>query len=148
MADALTKQLILSLETMHERLRKALEGLSAETLDRVPVAGANSIAVIVAHMTGSELGWLHVAAGRPFERDREAEFRVRGKSAEELRALVDRATSLAPELVREATRDFAARRPTRDGREVSAAYAVVHALDHLAEHVGHVELTRQLLDAR
>jgi hypothetical protein len=31
---------------------------------------------------------------------------------------------------------------------VTAAWALLHALDHLGEHVGHAHLTRQLLDER
>jgi hypothetical protein len=31
---------------------------------------------------------------------------------------------------------------------VTAAWALLHALEHLREHVGHAQLTRQLMDER
>ena len=133
----------------NERLRAAVRGLSPASLDRSPGPEMNSIAVLVAHATGSELGWLHVAAGRPHERDREAEFRTRAKDAAELEAMIDRASRAIPDLVRAtlAGNLDTVRRSTPD-REITAGFALVHALEHLAEHVGQVELTRQLVAGR
>ena len=106
----------------------------------------NSLAVLIAHVTGSELGWLHIAAGRSFERHREAEFRTRGRTASDLEAMIDGADRAIPDLVRAATSGgLATMRKAREGRDVPAAYALLHALEHLAEHVGQIELTRQLL---
>jgi uncharacterized damage-inducible protein DinB len=128
------------------RLRKAIEGLAAGDLDRVVAPQTNSVAVLVAHATGSELGWLHVAAGRSFQRDRDSEFRTRGVSAAELDARIERASRAMPELVAAAIEGgLGTKRATRSGDEVTAGYALVHALEHLAEHVGQIELTRQLI---
>jgi uncharacterized protein DUF664 len=36
----------------------------------------------------------------------------------------------------------------RTGEQVTAGWALLHAIEHLREHVGHAQLTRQLWDAR
>jgi uncharacterized damage-inducible protein DinB len=144
--DALANAFISSFETLHSRLRKALEGLDMAQLDRAPAPETNSIAVLVTHACASELDWLHTAAGRTMQRDRDAEFRARGQSAEQVAAAVERAATEMPALVRAAVSAGAdATRRSRAGRELSAAWCLLHALDHLAEHVGHAELTRQLV---
>jgi uncharacterized damage-inducible protein DinB len=145
-SDPLAEVFIRQFAVENDRLRKAIDGLDAAALDRDLGPETNSVAVLVAHATGSELGWLHVAAGRVVARDRDAEFRTRGKSAADLTGLVERASRVVPELVAAAlAAGLGTARTTGDGREVSAGYALVHALEHLAEHVGQIELTRQLL---
>lgn len=146
MTDPLAEAFIRGFASHNERLRKALAGLDGATLDRALGPETNSIAVLVAHATGSELGWLHLAAGRPFDRDRDSEFRTGGQSAGDLAVRIERTSSAIPGLVEAAVAGgIGAARRTRDGREVTAGYALVHALEHLAEHVGQVELTRQLV---
>ena len=145
MSDDVAGALIDELGRLNERLTKAVAGLSVADLDRALGQDLNSIAVIVTHATGSEIGWLHLAAGRPLRRDRDAEFRVHGKTAEELAVTIDRANATAPELVRAGVAaGLGTTRRARD-RDVTVAYALHHAVIHLAEHVGHVEMTRQLI---
>ncbi len=144
--DPVAAALVASFATLHERLRKAVSGLDRDALDRVLAPETNSIAVLAAHACGSQLDWLHVAAGRTMARDRAAEFATRGRESAELVALVDRAASAVPELVEAAVGGgLGSPRRTRDGRELSAASCLAHALDHTAEHVGQIELTRQLV---
>lgn len=138
------------LSDLHRRLRKVIDGLDSAALEAVPREGENSIAVLVTHTVGSELGWLHRAAGLPFERDRDAEFRARG-SQEALRSLIADAERRVPELVRaavEAGTLTAQVGGERGARTVTVGYCVAHALSHGAEHVGHAELTRQLIQPR
>lgn len=145
LADAIIEELA----ALHRRLREAAAGLDRQALDWVPVDGANSIAVLVTHTVGSELDWLHIACGRSSERDRDAEFRAKGRGSDELAALVERAERAAGELVRSAVGGgLETARRSRGGREATAAYCLQHALAHTAEHVGQIELTRQLAIAR
>jgi uncharacterized damage-inducible protein DinB len=144
--DAMATTIIELFAEANGRLRKAVSGLDAGALDRAVAPETNSIAVLVAHCVGSQLDWLHVAAGHVIARDRDAEFRVRGKSAGELEALIERTAAEVPELVRDAIRaGLGTARKTRSQRDTTAAYALFHALEHLTEHVGQVELTRQLV---
>lgn len=145
LADAILEELT----ALHRRLREAVAGLDRQALDWVPTHGANSIAVLVTHTVGSELDWLHIACGRSSERDRDAEFRAKGRGSDELAALVERAERAAGELVRSAVGGgLETVRRSRNGREATAAYCLQHALAHTAEHVGQIELTRQLATAR
>lgn len=144
--SAPVEELVWELSGLHRRLRETIKALPAELLDRAPADGANSIAVLVTHALGSEMGWLHLAAGRAHERDRPSEFAVRARSPGDLVRAVDEADRAAPELVQAA---FAAGLETlreRPGaRAVTVSYCLTHAAAHTAEHVGHAELTRQLI---
>lgn len=144
-SDAILEELA----ALHRRLREAVFALDQAALDWAPTDGANSIAVLVTHTVGSELDWLHIAGGRSIERDRDAEFRAKGRGAGDLAALVERAEHTIPELVRSAVAGgLETVRRSRASREVTAAYCLQHALAHTAEHVGQIELTRQLATAR
>lgn len=137
-------------------MRPSIEGLPPEALNWKPAGeGSNSIAVLATHSMLSARSWIAIAVDAPRpERDRDAEFLARASDAASLLALVD---SLRGEcermLAEEAVIDWAASRSTHDrpgGRpnEAPAAWALLHALEHLREHVGHIALTRQLWDAR
>lgn len=139
-------ELAWELSGLHDRLRKTIAGLDPDTLDRAPAEGTNSIAVLVTHAMGAEMGWLHLAAGRAHDRDRASEFVVRGRDAVELTRVVNAADASAKELLSSA---FAAGpetiRERPNARPVTVSFCVTHAIAHTAEHVGHAELTRQLL---
>ena len=143
--DALAKEVLDEFGRLHDRMRAAVRDLDEDALGRSPADGENSIAVLVTHTLGSELGWLHRAAGRPFKRDRDAEFRAKASSAS-LRASIDATERQVTDLI-EATdaAGLATIRKMGDGADATAAFCVSHALAHTAEHVGHAELTRNLL---
>lgn len=146
--DGLAQGLLDQLADLHKRMRAVVEGLGEATLNAAPKEGENSIAVLVTHSLGSELDWLHRAAGLPFERDRKAEFRARA-SSEQLRSLIadaeaqlERLAAAALEAGSSTEREVTG---TRGTGTVTVGYCIAHALSHTAEHVGHAELTRQLL---
>jgi uncharacterized damage-inducible protein DinB len=122
-------------------------------LNWAPLAhDTNSIAALVHHSVGSTRVWLARALGESFDRDREAEFRRRG-TAEELLAVLDGARAeLNRTFERLDTVDLARTiRVTRvavpEGQTVSAAWCVEHAIAHVAEHWGAIQLTAQLYGA-
>ena len=132
-----------------DAMRAAIAGASGEALNRRPAGDeTNSIAVLVVHALNSTRWWLSVALGRQVpERDRPSEFHTIVAGADELlgvfdpiaadcRALLSADVAFDPGAIRE---------DPRDGEEVTAAWALMHAVEHLREHVGHAELTRQLL---
>ena len=134
------------LSGLHRRLKEIVDGLSADALDKVPAKDANSIAVLVTHALASELDWLHRAAARSHERDRDSEFRVRERGADDLRRAVDEAESAVPDLVRAAYEaGLETMRDRPNARPVSVSFCLTHAATHLAEHVGHAEVTRQVV---
>ncbi len=131
---------------LNGRLREVVRSLDQDRLDRSLAAGENSIAVLVAHTIGSELSWLSVAAGRTRARDRDAEFLTRGRTSDELLRAIDGADAELPELVEAAVAaGVETVRTLQDGVQWTIARALAHSVAHTAEHVGHAELTRNLV---
>lgn len=143
-------------------LRAAVEGLPGEALDWKPAgADTNSIAVLVTHVLHSTRSWLSVAVGAPLpERDRDFEFRVKWDDAKALAdfmhdfsrqilAIIDGAGEVDWSATRQThARPASTARPGDTPEQVPAAWAVLHAIEHLREHIAHVGLTRQLWEAR
>jgi hypothetical protein len=144
-------------------LRACVAETPSEGLNWRPAGGApsgadtNSIAVLATHTMHSLRSWMSVALGAPLpDRDRESEFRVTVDAASELLAMVDALTADVERLLDGAKGgvDWAAvrkmrPRPNPGGREsVPAGRALLHAIEHVAAHVGHMQLTRQLWEGR
>jgi uncharacterized damage-inducible protein DinB len=144
---ALFEECLNSLEGCHEEIAKTMEGLSPAALDWPPAPEANSISVLVHHVAGSERYWIgDVVMQESSNRDREAEFRARGVEAKALKAKLDDSLAYARAALAKLTLDDLAqtRRVQRSGRTVTVAYALLHALEHAREHVGHIQLTAQM----
>jgi hypothetical protein len=125
-------------------IRDVVVGADARRLNARPAGpDSNPAAVLVMHAAASTRHWLHVAAGvPPPPRDRDAEFRTVVEGPDELLAFVDEvATDVASLVASAGPFEPAAHREAED---VTAAWALVHAVEHLAEHVGHLGLTRDL----
>jgi hypothetical protein len=134
-------------------LRAAVDGCSADELNRRPVDDdTNPLAVLATHALHSTRSWLGLAMDADVPpRDRPAEFRVVvddpgsfmasfDATAAECRALLEGDDRFDPSLI-----GYAPWRPGELAKEpVVAAWALLHALAHLREHVGHAQLTRQL----
>jgi hypothetical protein len=134
-------------------LRAGFDGLPGEALDWKPAGeDTNSVAVLVTHVLGSTRWWMSVALGAtPADRDRESEFRVKsGDTAALLTFMDDFSEQILAiiDSVREV--DWSAQRKTPGDTPptVPASWALLHAIEHLREHVAHVGLTRQLWEAR
>jgi uncharacterized damage-inducible protein DinB len=138
-----------------DELRGSADGLPAEALNWRPVEGANSIAVLVTHSLHSTRSWLSVALGVPLpERDRESEFRAAAGEPSEMLALLEAMSGQCLGLLDGPGEvDWTAMRRTHprlrrgEPQEVPAAWALLHALEHLREHAGQAFLTRQLWEA-
>ena len=110
------------------------------------------MAVLTVHALHSTRSWLSVATGAPLPpRDRPSEFRASADGAASVHAFVEEMTRDCRALPAEpSSTDWGAvrrthARPTGDDvEEVPAAWALLHALEHLREHIGRMLLTRQL----
>ena len=137
------------LQSLHADLQHAMDGLSQDALDWSPGADMNSIAVLAAHIAGSMRYWIGDVAGQDRSaRDRDAEFRTKEVDAAALAARLDAALNHSQTVLEKlALPDLEANRiAPRDGKEYTVAWALVHALEHTATHVGHIQITRQLWD--
>jgi uncharacterized damage-inducible protein DinB len=131
---------------LHAEIVKAIDELPTEALDWVPGPEMNSLSVLIVHTTGAERYWIgDVAKGDPSGRDREAEFRVKGMTAEALKqrlADLDRYEAAAFETLE--LGDLEAMRVSpRDGKQITVAWALLHPLQHTGQHVGHIEILKQ-----
>lgn len=139
------------LDNLYNGFRKEMDGLPAEALDWVPGPEMNSIAVLVAHTTGSLRYWIGEAAlGEPVNRDREREFQTKGVSAAELLQRLDVFLAYVrialPKMDwKELAEESSAQ---QNGKPVTRGWALLHALEHGYLHLGHVQLTAQLWRGR
>lgn len=129
------------------RLVSSLEGFSVEELNWKPLDNANSLYVLAYH-TGESMRWhiLSVLCRQPITRHRDEEFRVQAVDTmsalqrwETLRNEITRALEAAPV----AWLDDTYAHPTWG--DVSGRTILLKMNQHTGEHVGHAELTRDLL---
>jgi Protein of unknown function (DUF664) len=138
-------------------LRSTVDGCAADALNARPLGeDTNGIAVLATHALSSTRSWLSLATGAPLPpRDRPAEFRVVVDDPEAFLAWFDATAEECRALLRTDSAFVADRSgvpswqydesDTGEHESVSAAWALIHALAHLREHVGHAQLTRQVV---
>ena len=154
MPDPLLTSARDALRRSREDMRGAIDGLPPEALNWRPAGDdTNSIAAMANHALRSTRHWLCVAVDAPLpDRDRPTEFEHTARDAAELIAFVDATFEDCLSLVDKSREvDWAALRKHWDpGRDIELfpAWALLHALGHLREHVGQMALTRQLWEAR
>jgi uncharacterized damage-inducible protein DinB len=156
MTDALLTSARYVVKEDLKDLIDAFDGLPGEALDWKPAgADTNSIAVLVTHVLHSTRSWMSVAVGAQLpDRDRDSEFAVKSDDAGALTEFAhDFGRQIMGVLESVDEVDWTAARKTHarpgDAPEtVPASWALLHAIEHLREHVAHVGLTRQLWEAR
>ncbi len=143
------------LEELYDSLVALLRPLDDACLNWTPPApDTNSIAALTHHIAGSMDNWLTRALGEPVSRDREAEFRRQGGTAD-LIAVVEQSRIRAREqfarldavergLVRQVRRAI----PQPHDTEHTVGWCIEHAIIHAGEHWGQIQLNRQLYAAR
>lgn len=134
-------------EAMHRDLLAALEGLPPEALDWVPGPDMNSLTVLVVHVAGATRYWAgDVAYGDLSHRDRAAEFAAHGLTPEALHARIEDVLAYLRARFETATLDTLSESRPAPGRPgtYTQGWALLHALEHAALHVGHAQITRQL----
>lgn len=119
-------------------------------LDGVP--GSNSAFALVAHIAGMTARWVRtVNRGIVVPRDRDAEFTATGSVAEAL-ALLDQTRARLHEDVPAAAPDQLPANPAQeeDGTTSTATQGdvLLHVYEELAQHLGQLEVTRDVLLAR
>lgn len=135
------------LSELHHDLAAAIEGLPVEALDWTPGPDTNSLAVLLAHTAGSERYWIGEVAGEdPANRLRAQEFETHGRTAEELAELLERALAHSRMVLSSLSLDNLAEAHVAalQGRSVTVAWALLHALEHTAVHLGHAQVSRQV----
>lgn len=143
-----------ALQDLRGQVKALLEGIPPEALDWRPIEGegelaTNSLAAMAVHLAGSEAFWMkEIVSGQPVQRDRNAEFLARGMTADGLKEGLENSANATEEILSSLTvRELDESRSFRE-RTVTVRWAILHVIEHIATHVGHMQLTRQLWMAR
>ena len=131
---------------LHNEIKKSIHGLSIEALDWVPSEEANSISVLVTHLAAAEGFWaVDAALGLASARVRAEEFLVKELSEKDLISKLDSTfeeiTSAYQDL--ELVELSVMRQSENRDTEFTSGWAILHALEHTALHLGHLQLTAQ-----
>jgi hypothetical protein len=142
---------IAYLDDAFGKLRAAVDRVGDDELNVRPFGpSTNAIAGLVVHCTELAPAWLgHVGLGEPTDRQRDAEFGTEASRAE-LHGRIDRSLAACHALVRRLDAEGGTPHDLRvllygDGGDASI---VLHVLEELYQHLGHVELTIDALAAR
>lgn len=135
---------------IRKQASEAIQGLDQVALNWTPLGqDTSSVAVLVHHMAGVERYWTcQIVGGQEIGRNRPAEFAARVSSPHELEPLLERAArdteqTLAPLTARQLLEVRDAR-----GTPRTIQWCLLYAIEHLASHLGHLQLTRQLAEAQ
>lgn len=134
------------LNDLYDDFERALDGLPQAALDWVPGPEMNSIAVLIAHTAGSTTYWIGDVVGRGVtQRVRAREFETHDLTSAVLRQQLADAVADAEATVVSLTEQELSQLRTAPGRDeqYTVAWSLLHALEHMATHLGHVQLTRQ-----
>lgn len=141
------------LELLARDVVRELDGLPHELLNRpVELPEANSLFAIATHLKASGRMWvLAVTGGRDVPRDRDSEFVATG-TFEELTADYERWIGEMHEVLDGMSDEELSRstgmKPYRDDLgvdEMTVEHALLHCLDHIGIHLGHIQVTKQFL---
>jgi hypothetical protein len=136
-----------------EQMLEVADRLGDDRVNDRPLGpDTNAVASLIIHCCAVTEFWIgHVALGRPTHRDREAEFSSTATVAE-LHAMVG--STLAQVAEDLAAIDEGRTQPDRTGRQFleggdeSDGAIVVHVLEELYQHLGHMELAADALTIR
>jgi uncharacterized damage-inducible protein DinB len=136
----------IALRQVHE----VVDRLGDESVNRRPFPRTNSVAALVTHCCGVGEFWLgHVGLGRESARDRDAEFEATATAAElhaAIDATGDRIVADVQALDRgEASPRYAEGRQFLEGGDETDSALVVHVIEELFQHLGHMQLTADAL---
>lgn len=131
-----------------------LDGISNEDLNKtLSLPESNTLYALATHLVGAGEFWtLVMAGGKEIPRDRPSEFQASGTTAElvtryqrwlaDLHAVID---PLPDEHMEQPVEPPASYRYVSNIEPITVREALLHALEHSALHLGHIQLTRQVL---
>jgi uncharacterized damage-inducible protein DinB len=135
------------LHEVHSEILNDLESLPAEALDWVTGHEMNSVSVIIVHLTGAERFYIgDIIMGEPSNRNRDAEFQVKGMNKQDLALRLNETESyIRMALEKLNLEDMNQERlHPRTGNKITVASALLQVLQHSALHAGHIQITAQL----
>jgi hypothetical protein len=133
-----TTTLLTLLDYQRASLRRKLEGVSDDDLNRVIVDSGTTLAWLVAHLARAEVIWVFERfAGEPGPQVDAATTTAALHSYERVARAVD-------DLVR--AHDLDEHCAQADYADTPLRWVVMHLLEETARHAGHADIIRELLD--
>ena len=125
----------------------ALRALGDDLVGERPgFPGANSAFGLAAHVCGVMGHWARqVNRGIPVARDRDAEFEATGTVAEALALLASARARLHEDVAATDFRAHPALPPTAEHEAATQGDVLLHVYEELAQHLGHLDVTGDLL---
>ena len=145
---------ITMLDDLRNRFKETVQDMDADQLNWTPPAkDVNSPYILAYHIAGSETMWIHQIVGqRDVSRDRDAEFQATGNSPAPLNERLDSIAATSCDIIGGLTLDELAQLRTqpvhRGGDQAPVRWCIAHLIEHYAEHLGHLDLTKQLYEGR
>ncbi len=134
------------MEFLYQEIRNDLARLPEEALDWSPAEDMNSIGILLTHLVGAAQYWAcDMPAGGDSTRVRSIEFEAAGTTHAQLQDLLETsmvrmkasiATLTLADLEREVSSAMFA------GETFTVSWCLMHAMEHSATHVGHIQLMR------
>jgi uncharacterized damage-inducible protein DinB len=149
-----SEQLALALADIGRQVLRELSDLPENVLNRsVELPEANTLFALATHLVGAAEFWaVSVAGARKIDRDRAAEFVASGTYADLERRYSAWMLALDDVLSRRSTDELnqhvelpPEQRDTLGSQQPTLRACVLHAIEHSALHLGHIQLTRALL---
>ena len=128
-----------------------IEGLDDEALRRPMTASGTSLLGLVKHLGAVEYGWFCETFDRPTEPlpfdpdDPDADLRVRpDETTDDVVAFYRRARAAADAVIDELDVDDVG--TAWFGETVSLRWVLIHMIEEVARHAGHLDILRELVD--
>jgi hypothetical protein len=147
----LAEQLVRQIHLVRRELRDLPDGDLNRVLDIQPT---NTLFQLGTHIAGSARYWaITNTGGANFHRDRDSEFNAIGTNAElleNLDALINQITDhvtclTAEQLEQPCSLPTASFSFWESADPLPQRHALLHALEHTGLHLGHIQITRQIL---
>lgn len=139
------------LESLHENIKTSINDLPAEALDWSPGPDMNSLNILITHIAGSQRYWIgDIIARETSNRDRSAEFRASGADLPTLNERLDKVMKYTRSVLETLSpSDLETMRAMReDEPEKSVAWLLAGVISHTANHLGHMQVIRQLWEQK
>jgi uncharacterized damage-inducible protein DinB len=152
--DTMAQTYLDKIDQLRGKIIAAVQDMGQEELSWTsPAADSNSPYVLATHIIGTEREWIHhMVGGYEVFRDRDAEFLATGDDPAALVKMLEQNAATSREVISKLTiadMDQPRARPARlGGTLITLHYCLMHMVEHLAEHVGHIELTKQMYAKR
>lgn len=139
---------IQTLNTLHDEIFIILDEVGVDNWNWQPdVPEINSLYAIATHTISSQYWWIQENLNQvKITRDRNGEFTASANDLDELKKLYQRVQNLTAKVL-EATPETELQDLRSVGqRRVTVEWIIFHIVEHTALHLGHMQITKQLLE--